>query len=45
MQDIFNMIYNQDIYILITNMFIFTLSIELVLGFANLIKTMGKGSR
>lgn len=41
MQDIVNMIYVEDNLILTcVNMFVFTFAIELVFGFANLIKGM-----
>ena len=45
MSDLINMIYDSDPYMMIAKMFIFTFAIEVVLGIANLVKTMGKGVR
>lgn len=46
MQDIVNMVYVEDNLILTcVNMFVFTFAIELVFGFANLIKGIGRSSK
>ena len=45
-QDLVNLIYVADNPLLtVVTMFIFTFAIELVFGFANLIKTMGRGAK
>lgn len=39
MEDIFNMIYSEDLNNMACNMFVFTFIIEFVFGIANLIKS------
>ena len=45
MQEIVDMIYSEDINLLITNMFVFVFCVDCIFNFAALIKTMGKGVR
>ena len=45
MCDLVNMVYDADIIMCICKIFIFTFAIEVVLGIANLIKTMGRSAR
>lgn len=45
MDELVNMIYSEDINMLLTNMFVFVLCIDLIFGIGYLIKTIGKGSR
>lgn len=45
MQEIVDLIYSEDINLLITNMFVFVFCVDMIFNFAYLIKTIGKGSK
>lgn len=45
MNDIVQMIYSENINLLVANMFVFVFLIDVIFNFAYLIKTIGKGSK